>query len=40
MAARDYDSLLMAEIQGKSILVRVSTGIELARVRVIGGRLY
>ena len=30
----------MTEIQGKSILVRVSTRFELARVRVIGSRLY
>ena len=30
----------MAEIQGKSILVRVSARLELARVRVIGSRLY
>ena len=30
----------MAEIQGKSILVRVSARFELARVRVIGSRLY
>ena len=26
----------MTEIQGKSVLVRVSRGFELARVRVIG----
>ena len=30
----------MKEIQGKSILVRVSARFELARVRVIGGQLY
>ena len=30
----------MTEIQGKSILVRVSASFELARVRVIGSRLY
>ena len=30
----------MTEIQGKSILVRVSGRFELARVRVIGSRLY
>ena len=30
----------MAEIQGKSILVRVSARFELARVRVIGSQLY
>ena len=30
----------MTEIQGKSILVRVSARLELARVRVIGSRLY
>ena len=30
----------MTEIQGKSILVRVSARFELARVRVIGSRLY
>ena len=30
----------MTEIQGKSILVRVSVRFELARVRVIGSRLY
>ena len=30
----------MMEIQGKSILVRVSARFELARVRVIGSRLY
>ena len=30
----------MREIQGKSILVRVSARFELARVRVIGSRLY
>ena len=30
----------MKEIQGKSILVRVSARLELARVRVIGSRLY
>ena len=29
----------MTEIQGKSILVRVSARFELARVRVIGSRL-
>ena len=29
----------MTEIQGKSILVRVSARLELARVRVIGSRL-
>ena len=30
----------MTEIQGKSILVRVSVRFELVRVRVIGSRLY
>ena len=30
----------MTEIQGKSILVRVSARFELARVRVIGSPLY
>ena len=30
----------MTEIQGKSILVRVSERFELARVRVIGSQLY
>ena len=30
----------MTEIQGKSILVRVSARFEWARVRVIGSRLY
>ena len=30
----------MMEIQGKSILVLVSAKFELARVRVIGSRLY
>ena len=30
----------MTEIQGKSILVRVSERFELVRVRVIGSRLY
>ena len=30
----------MTEIQGKSILVRVSAKFELARVRVNGSRLY
>ena len=30
----------MREIQGKSILVRVSARFELARVRVIGSQLY
>ena len=30
----------MTEIQGKSILVRVSARFELARVRVIESRLY
>ena len=30
----------MTEIQGKSILARVSARFELARVRVIGSRLY
>ena len=30
----------MTEIQGKSILVRVNAKFELARVRVIGSRLY
>ena len=30
----------MTEIQGKSILVRVRKRFELARVRVIGSRLY
>ena len=30
----------MTEIQGKSILVRVSARFELARARVIGSRLY
>ena len=30
----------MTEIQGKSILVRVSARFELARVRVIASRLY
>ena len=30
----------MKEIQGKSILVRVSARFKLARVRVIGGQLY
>ena len=30
----------MTEIQGKSVLVRVSERFELARVRVIGGQLY
>ena len=30
----------MTEIQGKSILVRVSARFELARVRIIGSRLY
>ena len=30
----------MTEIQGKSILVRVSGRFELARVRVIGSQLY
>ena len=32
--------MYMREIQGKSILVRVSARFELARVRVIGSRLY
>ena len=31
---------MTTEIQGKSILVRVSARFELARVRVIGSRLY
>ena len=30
----------MTEIQGKSILVRVSARFELARVRVVGSQLY
>ena len=30
----------MTEIQGKSILVRVSVRFELASVQVIGSRLY
>ena len=30
----------MTDIQGKSILVRVSARFELARVRVIGSQLY
>ena len=30
----------MTEIEGKSILVRVSARFELARVQVIGGQLY
>ena len=30
----------MSEIQGKSILVRVSARFEVARVGVIGSRLY
>ena len=30
----------MTEIQGKSILVRVSARFKLARVQVIGSRLY
>ena len=30
----------MTQIQGKSILVRVSARFELPRVRVIGSRLY
>ena len=30
----------MTEIQGKSILLRVSARFELARVQVIGGQLY
>ena len=30
---------VMTEIQGKSILVRVSARFDLARVRVIGSRL-
>ena len=30
----------MTEIQGKSILVRVSARFQLARVRVVGSRLY
>ena len=30
----------MTEIQGKSILVRVSARFELTRVRVIGSQLY
>ena len=30
----------MTEMQGKSILVRVSARFELARVRVVGSRLY
>ena len=30
----------MKEIQGKSIFVRLSARFELARVRVIGSRLY
>ena len=30
----------MTEIQGKSILVRVSARFQLARVRVIGSLLY
>ena len=30
----------MTEIHGKSILVQVSARFELARVRVIGSRLY
>ena len=30
----------MKEIQGKSILVRVSSRFDLARVRVIGRQLY
>ena len=30
----------MTEIQGKSLLVRVSARFELARVRVIGSQLY
>ena len=30
----------MTEIQGKSILARVSARFELAKVRVIGGQLY
>ena len=30
----------MTEIQGKSILVRVSARFDLARVRVIGSQLY
>ena len=33
-------SKCMTEIQGKSILVRVSASFELVRVRVIGSRLY
>ena len=36
---RNY-SECMTEIQGKPILVRVSARLELARVRVIGSRLY
>ena len=30
----------MTEIRGKSVLVRVSSRFELARVRVIGSQLY
>ena len=30
----------MTEIQGKSILVRVSARFELTRIRVIGSQLY
>ena len=37
---RNIFSECMTEIQGKSILVRVSARFELARVRVIGSRLY
>ena len=33
------DFVLVPPIQGKPILVRVSTRFELARVRVIGSRL-
>ena len=33
-------SEFMTEIQGKSILVRVSARFELARVRVIGSQLH
>ena len=40
ISRKRYYSKCMTEIQGKSILVRVSTRFELARVRVIGSRLY
>ena len=36
----NYRGYNYREIQGKSILVRVSARIESARVRVIGSRLY